>query len=61
MGLQINNRETEKQLAVKSKIMFDTGLQKTVEWYKNNKGFWEKQMAMRKVPVKNKKGEIIWY
>jgi dTDP-glucose 4,6-dehydratase len=40
---------------------FDEGLVRTIEWYKNNRGFWEKQMAMRKVPVKSKTGEIIWY
>jgi len=33
---------------------------KTVEWYKNIRVL-EKQMAMRKVPVKNKSGEIVWY
>ena len=53
--------KAEKQLGFKAKVMFDAGLLKTVEWYKNNKGFWEKQMAMRKVPVKNKSGEIVWY
>ena len=56
-----STEKAEKQLAFKSKILFDEGLLKTVEWYKNNKGFWEKQMAMRKVPVKNKSGEIVWY
>lgn len=53
--------KAEKQLGFKTKVKFDEGLMKTVEWYKNNKGFWEKQMAMRKVPVKNKLGEIVWY
>jgi len=56
-----STKKAETQLGFKAKVMFDAGLLKTVEWYKNNKGFWEKQMAMRKVPVKNKKGEIIWY
>lgn len=56
-----STEKAEKQIGFKAKVKFDEGLLKTVEWYKNNKGFWEKQMAMRKVPVKNKKGEIIWY
>ncbi len=56
-----STEKAEKQLGFKAKVKFDDGLLKTVEWYKNNKGFWEKQMAMRKVPVKNKSGEIVWY
>ena len=53
--------KAERILGFKAAIRFDEGLLKTAEWYKNNKGFWEKQMAMRKVPVKNKSGEIVWY
>jgi len=53
--------KAEKKLGFKAKTTFDTGLLKTVEWYKNNKELWEKQIAMRKVPVKNKSGEIVWY
>ena len=56
-----STEKAEKQLGFKAKVMFDEGLLKTVEWYKNNKEFWEKQMSMRKVPVKNKLGEIVWY
>lgn len=42
-------------------VSFDDGLKRTIEWYKNNKAVWEKQVSMRKVPVKDKKGNIIWY
>ena len=56
-----STEKAEKRLDFRSKIRFDEGLLKTVEWYQNNKEFWEKQMSMRKVPVKNKIGEIIWY
>ncbi|MDH4231856.1 MAG: GDP-mannose 4,6-dehydratase, partial [Nitrospirota bacterium] len=56
-----STEKAEKQLGFKAKVMFDEGLLKTIEWYKNNRDFWEKQMAMRKVPVKNKSGEIVWY
>lgn len=42
-------------------ISFDEGLKRTIEWYKNNKALWEKQVSMRKVPVKTKDGSIIWY
>lgn len=56
-----STEKAERLLGFRAQTMFDEGLQKTVEWYKNNKAFWEKQMAMRKVPVKNKAGEIVWY
>ena len=42
-------------------VGFDEGLKRTIEWYKNNRTIWEKQVSMRKVPVKDKKGNIIWY
>lgn len=42
-------------------VSFDDGLKRTIEWYKNNRTIWEKQVSMRKVPVKDKKGNIIWY
>jgi dTDP-glucose 4,6-dehydratase len=56
-----STEKAEKQLGFKANVMFDEGLLKTIEWYKNNREFWERQMAMRKVPVKNKSGEIVWY
>jgi dTDP-glucose 4,6-dehydratase len=56
-----STQKAEEELGFRTKVMFDEGLLKTIDWYKNNKGFWEKQMAMRKVPVKNKSGEVLWY
>ncbi len=53
--------KSEKILGFKAKVNFDEGLLNTIKWYKENRGYWEKQMAMRKVPVKNRAGEIIWY
>ncbi|MEW6108437.1 MAG: GDP-mannose 4,6-dehydratase [Nitrospirota bacterium] len=53
--------KAEKILGFKAKVLFDDGLKRTVDWYKGNKHLWGKQIALRKVPVKNKKGEIIWY
>jgi dTDP-glucose 4,6-dehydratase len=48
-------------LGFTAKTSFDQGLQKTIEWYRTHRHLWEKQVAMRKVPVKNKDGKIIWY
>ncbi|MEK6692716.1 MAG: GDP-mannose 4,6-dehydratase [Nitrospirota bacterium] len=53
--------KSEKILGFKAKVPFEEGLRNTIKWYKENRGYWEKQMAMRKVPVKNRDGEIVWY
>ncbi len=56
-----STEKAERLLGFRAHTMFDDGLRKTVEWYKSNKVLWEKQMSMRKVPVKSKSGEIVWY
>ncbi|OGW31467.1 MAG: epimerase [Nitrospirae bacterium GWF2_44_13] len=48
-------------VSFRTNVGFEDGLKRTIEWYKNNKAMWEKQVSMRKVPVKDKKGNIIWY
>lgn len=40
-------------------ITFEKGLDKTIEWYKNNRDWWEKRLWMRKVPIINKEGKKI--
>lgn len=54
-------KKAENILDFKAKILFDEGLKRTIKWYKENRQHWEKQISMRKVPVKNRRGEIIWY
>ena len=44
-----------------NEITFEDGLTKTIEWYKENRSFWEKQLPMRRVPVKAKDGSVLWY
>lgn len=53
--------KAEKVLGFKASVTFEEGLKKTIEWYKDNRALWEKKVMMRKVPVKDKNGEIIWY
>jgi dTDP-glucose 4,6-dehydratase len=53
--------KSEKILDFMAKTSFADGLQRTIQWYKENRHLWEKQMAMRKVPVKSRDGKIIWY
>lgn len=42
-------------------ISFEEGLKHTINWYKENSGLWEKQMPLRRVPIKAKDGSITWY
>lgn len=53
--------KAEKTLGFKAAVVFEDGLKKTIQWYKDNRQMWEKQMMMRKVPVKSKDGSIVWY
>lgn len=53
--------KSETVLNFTAKTSFDKGLEKTIRWYKENRNLWEKQIAMRKVPVKNREGKVIWY
>jgi len=53
--------KSEKVLGFRARTSFADGLQKTIQWYTDNRHLWEKQMAMRKVPVKSRDGKIVWY
>ncbi|MDI6751579.1 MAG: dTDP-glucose 4,6-dehydratase [bacterium] len=49
--------KAEKLLGWKAKTKFENGLDKTIEWYKNNRNWWEKQLWMRTIPITTAKGE----
>ena len=40
------------------KTNFDSGLEKTIEWYRNNRKWWEKKLWMRHIPIITKNGKI---
>lgn len=42
-------------------VSFDEGLKKTIQWYLENRTIWEKQLPLRRVPVKAKDGTVLWY
>jgi dTDP-glucose 4,6-dehydratase len=48
-------------LGFSPEIDFETGLKKTITWYKENRLLWEKQIPLRHVPVKTRDGSIVWY
>src|SRR4030043_800522 len=53
--------KAEKAVGFRAKVTFEEGLRETVRWYEQNRDRWGKQLSMRKVPVKSKDGQIIWY
>ncbi len=56
-----STEKAERILGFKPSVSFEEGLIKTIQWYKNNRALWEKQMMMRRVPVMTKDGSIVWY
>lgn len=53
--------KASKILGFVPEVTFENGLKKTIQWYKENRSLWEKQIPLRKVPVKTKEGLVIWY
>lgn len=53
--------KTLKILGFKPSVRLDEGLERTIQWYKDNRLQWEKQLPMRRVPIKTRDGSVIWY
>lgn len=56
-----STKKAEDVLGFRASVAFEEGLKQTIRWYSENRKVWEKQMMMRKVPVKTKDGSVIWY
>lgn len=52
-------KKAKKLLNWQPLVPFEEGLNKTIEWYKNNRDWWEKRLWMRKVPIVDKDGKKI--
>ncbi len=50
--------KAKKVFGWEPKTDFDTGLGKTIEWYKANRKWWEKKLWMRHIPIIAKNGKI---
>jgi len=53
--------KAKKLLGWESKVSLEEGLQKTIDWYKYNQEFWQKQIWMRKIPVTTKDGKMLYH
>lgn len=56
-----STRKAEEILGFNATVTFEEGLKKTVQWYKENRNIWEKQISMRHVSVKTRDGKVVWY
>ena len=56
-----SNEKTEKILGFVPEVNFTEGREHAIKWYKENRLLWEKQLPLRRVPVKAQDGSIIWY
>jgi dTDP-glucose 4,6-dehydratase len=49
--------KAERLLGWRPRISFEEGLDRTVEWYRANRSWWEKQLWMRDIPIITKTGK----
>ncbi|MDP2922439.1 MAG: dTDP-glucose 4,6-dehydratase [Candidatus Omnitrophota bacterium] len=47
----------KKELGWKPKVSWEEGLKRTIQWYKGNRPWWEKQLWMREIPIITKNGK----
>jgi len=55
---------TDKALDIlgwKAETDFDRGLNETIEWYRQNRDWWQKLLWMRHVPIKTKDGKVEYH
>jgi dTDP-glucose 4,6-dehydratase len=53
--------KAKKLLSFEPKNSFEEGLRETIKWYKENRWWWEKMLWLRKVPVRDREGKILWW
>ncbi|MHB8084692.1 MAG: dTDP-glucose 4,6-dehydratase [Dehalococcoidia bacterium] len=55
---------TQKALDIlgwKSEVSFEDGLAMTIDWYRQNRDWWMKQLWMRHVPIKTRDGRVEYH
>ncbi len=56
-----SNRKAKELLGWEPSMPFEEGLDKTIDWYVNNRPWWEKQLAFRHIPIVLQNGEVVSY
>ncbi len=51
--------KVKRVLGWEPRIKFQEGLEMTIEWYRKNRRWWEKQLWMRQIPIVTKDGRIV--
>jgi len=51
-----DNAKIKRVLGWEPEIDWQAGLHQTIEWYKNNREWWEKQVWMRHIPITTSEG-----
>ncbi len=52
-----NSAKIRRYFGWKPEVSWEEGLEKTINWYKQNRKWWEKQLWMRAVPIVTKTGK----
>lgn len=52
-----DNEKAARLLGWRPRTSFTDGLDKTIEWYRANRPWWEKQLWMRSIPIVTKQGK----
>jgi len=50
--------KAKKLLGWQASTKFEKGIDLTIEWYKKNRSWWEKQLWMRTIPIRTKDGKV---
>jgi dTDP-glucose 4,6-dehydratase len=56
-----STEKAKKLLGWEASTKFEQGIDKTIEWYMNNRSWWEKQLWMRTIPIRTKDGKIEYH
>ena len=49
--------KAERLIGWQPTLSFDDGLEKTIQWYLEERSWWEKQLGMREIPILTKSGK----
>lgn len=56
-----STQKAEKLLGWKASTNIETGLKRTIEWYRENRWWWEKLLWMKSIPITLRTGEVVYH